>query len=41
MSPEDEGSQISLKDMGLLTLAKLVFTARTPFVGGFSLKYED
>jgi len=40
MFPEDKGDQISLKDIGLLTLTKLVFTTSTPFVGGFSLSYE-
>ena len=41
MFPEDKGDQISLKDVGLLTLTKLVFTTSTPVVGGFSLSCED
>lgn len=39
-SPENKDDQISLKDIGLLTLARLVFTATTPFVGGLSLSCE-
>lgn len=35
---EAEGGQINLKLMGFLTLIVLVFTARTPFAGGLSLK---
>lgn len=31
---DSEVGQISLKDTGLFTLAKLVFTAITPFAGG-------
>lgn len=33
-STDSEVGQISLKDTGLFTLAKLVFTAITPFAGG-------
>lgn len=41
ISSEAEGGHISLKDTGLFTFAKLVFTATTPFVGGLSLSCED
>lgn len=37
MDFEPDSGQINLNDMGLLTLAKLVLTASTPFVGGLSL----
>lgn len=41
ISSDSKGGQISLKDTGLFTFAKLVFTATTPFVGGLSLSSED
>lgn len=34
---EVKGGQINLNLIGLLTVIELVFTARTPFVGGLSL----
>ena len=37
MPTEANGGQINLKLIGLLTITELIFTARTPFVGGLSL----
>lgn len=37
MPTDVKGGQINLKLIGLLTVTELIFTARTPFVGGLSL----
>lgn len=40
-APLADAGHISLKEIGFLTLAKLVLIARTPLVGGFSLQPQE